>query len=166
MNSLLKAFKEFYNEINGATLTGAIDVIVVEQADGSFVCSPFHVRFGKLGVLRSREKIVSNCLPIYLHSNYTYIVQLIVQSQSGMKLKWFDVNGFGVSVDVGVCVSEFCTREWFDAIFFFIVNFLIQQFLCWECTYVCFNLIHSMTLNLIAFQNRIQQSSKSSQLTH
>lgn len=60
MNSLLKAFKEFYNEINGATLTGAIDVIVVEQADGSFVCSPFHVRFGKLGVLRSREKIVSS----------------------------------------------------------------------------------------------------------
>lgn len=59
MNSLLKAFKEFYNEINGATLTGAIDVIVVEQSDGSFVCSPFHVRFGKLGVLRSREKIVS-----------------------------------------------------------------------------------------------------------
>jgi len=51
-------FKEFYNEINGATLTGAIDVIVVEQPDGTFLCSPFHVRFGKLGVLRSREKIV------------------------------------------------------------------------------------------------------------
>lgn len=62
MNSLVKVFsnfKEFYNEINGATLTGAIDVIVVEQPDGSFLCSPFHVRFGKLGVLRSREKIVS-----------------------------------------------------------------------------------------------------------
>lgn len=62
MNSLVKVFsnfKEFYNEINGATLTGAIDVIVVEQEDGTFVCSPFHVRFGKLGVLRSREKIVS-----------------------------------------------------------------------------------------------------------
>lgn len=61
MTSLLKAFKEFYNEINGATLTGAIDVIVVEQEDGNFICSPFHVRFGKLGVLRSREKIVSVC---------------------------------------------------------------------------------------------------------
>lgn len=59
MNSLLKAFKEFYNEINGATLTGAIDVVIVDQEDGSFACSPFHVRFGKLGVLRSREKIVS-----------------------------------------------------------------------------------------------------------
>lgn len=51
--------KEFYNDINGATLTGAIDVIVVEQQDGSYSCSPFHVRFGKLGVLRAREKIVS-----------------------------------------------------------------------------------------------------------
>lgn len=58
-NSLVKAFKGFYNEINGATLSGAIDIIVVEQADGSFSCSPFYVRFGKLGVLRSREKIVS-----------------------------------------------------------------------------------------------------------
>lgn len=53
-------FRDFYNEINGATLTGAIDVVVVEQPDGSFTCSPFHVRFGKLGVLRSRFKVVSN----------------------------------------------------------------------------------------------------------
>ncbi|CAG4979331.1 unnamed protein product [Parnassius apollo] len=51
-------FREFYNEINSATLTGAIDVVVVEQPDGSFTCSPFHVRFGKLGVLRSRFKVV------------------------------------------------------------------------------------------------------------
>jgi phosphatidate phosphatase LPIN len=33
-------------------------VIVVEQPDATYLCSPFHVRFGKLGVLRSREKIV------------------------------------------------------------------------------------------------------------
>ena len=62
MNSIVRVFsnfREFYSEINGATLTGAIDVIVVEQPDGEFQCSPFHVRFGKLGVLRSREKIVS-----------------------------------------------------------------------------------------------------------
>lgn len=73
MNSLVKVFsnfKEFYSEINGATLTGAIDVVVVEQADHSFVCSPFHVRFGKLGVLRSREKIVDievNGEPVNIH---------------------------------------------------------------------------------------------------
>lgn len=60
---MFSSVKDFYNEINGATLTGAIDVIVVEQPDGSYNCSPFHVRFGKLGVLRSREKVVSRrCL--------------------------------------------------------------------------------------------------------
>ncbi|XP_039955917.1 phosphatidate phosphatase LPIN3 isoform X3 [Bactrocera tryoni] len=73
MNSLVKVFsnfREFYNEINGATLTGAIDVIVVEQPDGEFQCSPFHVRFGKLGVLRSREKVVDieiNGEPVDIH---------------------------------------------------------------------------------------------------
>uniref|UniRef100_A0A3Q3DXD3 Lipin 3 n=1 Tax=Hippocampus comes TaxID=109280 RepID=A0A3Q3DXD3_HIPCM len=50
--------KELYCGLNPATLTGGIDVIVVRQPDGSFQCSPFHVRFGKLGVLRSKEKIV------------------------------------------------------------------------------------------------------------
>ena len=39
--------------------SGAIDVIIIKQEDGSYVSSPFHVRFGKMGVLRSREKIVS-----------------------------------------------------------------------------------------------------------
>ncbi|KAF3855967.1 hypothetical protein F7725_016690, partial [Dissostichus mawsoni] len=41
--------KELYRGLNPATLTGGIDVIVVRQPDGSFQCSPFHVRFGKLG---------------------------------------------------------------------------------------------------------------------
>ncbi|XP_066142895.1 phosphatidate phosphatase LPIN3 [Euwallacea fornicatus] len=58
MMRIISNLKEFYSDINGATLTGAIDVVVVEQPDGSFNCSPFHVRFGKLGVLRSKEKVV------------------------------------------------------------------------------------------------------------
>lgn len=56
---LVSNVRGFYSEINSATLTGAIDVVVVRQEDGTFCGSPFHVRFGKLGVLRSREKIVS-----------------------------------------------------------------------------------------------------------
>lgn len=56
---IISNISQVYSEINPATLTGAIDVIIVEQEDGSYVCSPFHVRFGKIGVLRSREKIVS-----------------------------------------------------------------------------------------------------------
>uniref|UniRef100_A0A5S6QWX6 phosphatidate phosphatase n=1 Tax=Trichuris muris TaxID=70415 RepID=A0A5S6QWX6_TRIMR len=55
---MLSSFREFYNEINPATLSGAVDVLVIEQPNGSYIGSPFHVRFGKMGVLRSREKIV------------------------------------------------------------------------------------------------------------
>nr|XP_057915307.1 phosphatidate phosphatase LPIN2-like [Doryrhamphus excisus] len=55
---VLVTVKELYKGINRATLSGCIDVIVVRQPDGTFQCSPFHVRFGKLGVLRSREKVI------------------------------------------------------------------------------------------------------------
>ncbi|KAJ8400542.1 hypothetical protein AAFF_G00393110 [Aldrovandia affinis] len=62
--------KELYRGLNPATLTGGIDVIVVRQPDGSMQCSPFHVRLGKLGVLRSKEKVVDieiNGEPVELH---------------------------------------------------------------------------------------------------
>lgn len=47
-----------WNSINPATLSGAIDVVVVEQEDGSLACSPFHIRFGKFSLLRPSEKKV------------------------------------------------------------------------------------------------------------
>ncbi|XP_048354702.1 phosphatidate phosphatase LPIN1 isoform X1 [Sphaerodactylus townsendi] len=50
--------KELYKGLNPATLSGCIDIIVVRQPDGNLHCSPFHVRFGKMGVLRSKEKVV------------------------------------------------------------------------------------------------------------
>ncbi|KAI5094529.1 phosphatidate phosphatase LPIN1 isoform X1 [Silurus meridionalis] len=62
--------KELYRGLNPATLSGCIDVIVVQHPDGSLHCSPFHVRFGKMGVLRSREKVVDievNGEPVSLH---------------------------------------------------------------------------------------------------
>ena len=46
-------------EMNEAFLSGSLDVIVIRHADGTYHASPFHVRFGKLKLLRSREKIVS-----------------------------------------------------------------------------------------------------------
>ncbi|EGR28500.1 lipin family protein, putative [Ichthyophthirius multifiliis] len=46
-------------DINQSTLSGCVDIIVVEQKDGSLKSTPFHVRFGILKVLRSNEKIVS-----------------------------------------------------------------------------------------------------------
>ncbi|XGW03077.1 hypothetical protein V3C99_014798 [Haemonchus contortus] len=55
---VLKNVKYFYNTINPATLSGAIDVIVVEQPDGEFKSTPFHVRFGKYGVFSHSDKYV------------------------------------------------------------------------------------------------------------
>ncbi|KAK8061514.1 hypothetical protein PG994_007880 [Apiospora phragmitis] len=45
-----------WNSINPSTLSGAIDVIVVEQEDGSLSCSPFHVRFGEILALAAIRK--------------------------------------------------------------------------------------------------------------
>lgn len=58
VGKLFSNVRGFYQEINAATLTGAIDTIIIKKEDGTFQSSPFHVRFGKLGVLRSREKVV------------------------------------------------------------------------------------------------------------
>ncbi|NXT65719.1 LPIN3 phosphatase, partial [Chaetops frenatus] len=68
--SVFVTVKELYQNLNPATLSGCIDVLVVRQPDNSFKCSPFHVRFGKLGVLRSKEKVVDieiNGEPVDLH---------------------------------------------------------------------------------------------------
>lgn len=48
-----------WNSINPATLSGAIDVIVVEDENGERHCSPFHVRFGKFQLLRPSQKKVT-----------------------------------------------------------------------------------------------------------
>lgn len=67
---VLVQVKELYRGLNPATLSGCIDVIVVRRPDGSLHCSPFHVRFGKMGVLHSREKVVDievNGEPVSLH---------------------------------------------------------------------------------------------------
>lgn len=41
-------------DLNSATLSGAIDVIVTEDENGTRRCTPFYVRFGKLQLLKSR----------------------------------------------------------------------------------------------------------------
>ncbi|XP_069587249.1 phosphatidate phosphatase LPIN2 isoform X2 [Ranitomeya imitator] len=67
---VLVTVRELYKGINQATLSGCIDIIVVRQQDGTYLCSPFHVRFGKLGVLRSKEKVIDieiNGEPVDLH---------------------------------------------------------------------------------------------------
>jgi phosphatidate phosphatase LPIN len=56
--SAISAVNKFYQELNPATLSGAIDVVVVKGNDGELTCSPFHVRFGKLRLVRPADKVV------------------------------------------------------------------------------------------------------------
>jgi phosphatidate phosphatase LPIN len=58
VRSISGSVSKTWNSINPATLSGAIDVIVIEQEDGSLACSPFHVRFGKFSLFRPSEKKV------------------------------------------------------------------------------------------------------------
>ena len=84
--------KELYKGLNPATLSGCIDIIVVRQPNGSLQCSPFHVRFGKMGVLRSREKGVSGLgvgAVLYIRSS---LRTLIVRSPSGRLVPKLAIN--------------------------------------------------------------------------
>ena len=69
--SAISAPYQYYKDINPSTLTGAIDVIVIRHPPSppsstssaspdsdTYACSPFHVRFGKLQVLRPTDKKV------------------------------------------------------------------------------------------------------------
>ncbi|KAI6152489.1 LNS2-domain-containing protein [Pisolithus tinctorius] len=63
LRGAVSATYQYYKDINPSTLTGAIDVIVVRRqandGDVHLACSPFHVRFGKLQVLRPADKKVN-----------------------------------------------------------------------------------------------------------
>ena len=80
--SAISAPYQYYKDLTPATLTGAIDVIVISRprtddgdnaSDGAkppadddgreLACSPFHVRFGKWQVLRPADKKVSCTSP-------------------------------------------------------------------------------------------------------
>mmetsp|Transcript_41865 Transcript_41865/g.132003 ORF Transcript_41865/g.132003 Transcript_41865/m.132003 type:complete len:778 (-) Transcript_41865:51-2384(-) len=50
---LIKGAYSSLPEINGATLSGAIDILVIEQEDGSLRSSPWHLRIGKYKLLRN-----------------------------------------------------------------------------------------------------------------
>jgi len=45
---LLTNLTTFFKSLNPSNLSGSIDIIVVQQHDGSYRSTPFHVRFGKI----------------------------------------------------------------------------------------------------------------------
>ena len=71
---------------------GAVDIIVVEQQDGSFKSSPWYVRFGKFqGVLKTKEKVVKISVNgveanfhMYLdHKGEAYFLREVVDAEEG-----------------------------------------------------------------------------------
>ncbi|RYE96059.1 MAG: hypothetical protein EOO41_05020, partial [Methanobacteriota archaeon] len=60
-------------DYNKATLSGALDIIAVRHDDGIIVCTPFHVRFGKLKVFRSRDKVIH----VYVNGKQSNLVMAL-----------------------------------------------------------------------------------------
>jgi phosphatidate phosphatase LPIN len=61
-NKIKQYVKSFYTELNPSTLSGAMDIVVIQQSNGTLHCSPFHVRFGKLSVPYPKDQKVNNSL--------------------------------------------------------------------------------------------------------
>lgn len=81
MNSIGKMFSGISSifEFNKATLSGALDVIVVENEYGEMIGNPFRVRFGKLKVLKSHSEMVR----ITVNGNLTEITMKLSHSGEG-----------------------------------------------------------------------------------
>jgi phosphatidate phosphatase LPIN len=45
-------------QVNTSTLSGCIDIVVVKDKNGNLKSTPFHVRFGKLKVLKTHDKVI------------------------------------------------------------------------------------------------------------
>lgn len=67
------------NNILKACLSGSVDVIAVQQKDGSYKATPFHVRFGKFDVLNCKDKIVK----IEINNKPTHVTMKLGGSGEG-----------------------------------------------------------------------------------
>jgi phosphatidate phosphatase LPIN len=52
-------FPKLRDKLNPSTLSGALDIVVVEHPDGQLRSSAWHVRFGKLGLLHHSGKLIT-----------------------------------------------------------------------------------------------------------
>ncbi|VEL27264.1 unnamed protein product [Protopolystoma xenopodis] len=62
---LVSGARRYCRDLNGTNLSGANDVIVVEQENGDYLSTPFHTCFGKMGLIRPKENLVSPISPSY-----------------------------------------------------------------------------------------------------
>lgn len=86
-------------EFNQATLSGCVDIVVVQQEDGSLKSTPFHARFGKLKILKSKDKAVK------IHVNGVeagFCMKLGAAGEAYFEEEGFKVSSSGKSAPVMV----------------------------------------------------------------
>ncbi|KAI9221868.1 Lipin/Ned1/Smp2-domain-containing protein [Blastocladiella britannica] len=74
---------------NSATLSGATDVVVVEHGDGTWMCTPFHVRFGRFKVRR----VGAHGHPVAVVVNGRLVPYLMRVGNDGVAAWWRDPDG-------------------------------------------------------------------------
>ena len=76
--SAVNAVGSFVTELNPSTLSGAIDIIVSKNSN-ELSCSPFHVRFGKLKLLRPSDKVIfiNKIVHVYINDCLTELVMKV-----------------------------------------------------------------------------------------
>lgn len=61
-------------------MSGCMDIVCVQQPDGTFKSSPFHVRFGKLKLLKSARKSVT--ITVNAVDSKTVLMQLGLEGEA------------------------------------------------------------------------------------
>lgn len=90
-----------WNSLNPATLSGAIDIIVIEQPDGSLHCSPWHVRFGKFQIFKPLEKKID----LFVNDRKTSLPMKLGEGGEAFFVFETDQNDVSLSVVTSPIVS-------------------------------------------------------------
>lgn len=90
-----------WNSLNPATLSGAIDIIVIEQPDGMLHTSPWHVRFGKFQIIKPLQKKID----LYVNDIKTDLPMKLGEGGEAFFVFETDANDLALSVMTSPVIS-------------------------------------------------------------
>lgn len=90
-----------WNSLNPATLSGAIDILVIEQPDGTLQCSPWHVRFGKFQIIKPLDKKID----VYVNDTKTDLPMKLGEGGEAFFVFETDSNDLSLSVVTSPVIS-------------------------------------------------------------
>ncbi|KAK8893252.1 hypothetical protein M9Y10_021669 [Tritrichomonas musculus] len=85
--------KNIFSKYNPSTLSGALDIIIIEHPDGTLRSSPWHVRFGKLGLLHHVGKVVT----VDINNDHAPFLMQVDESGRGQFFSSQSINQFSHS---------------------------------------------------------------------